>query len=119
LNTGRSIVGEDRTTSTWRAFPFPALEGFTVQPRSLAMFRAEQMLDLPGPIAIEEGEGGARTIRNASGLELRDAMLVERVGPRDFRETFLGAIAPDAVVELNDAAASERKTTWDQEGPDP
>lgn len=117
--SGRSIAGEDRTTSAWRSYPVPALEDFTVQPRSLAMFRAEQMLDLPGPIAIEE-DGPRRTIRNGSGLELRDSTLVEYLGPGEFRETYLGAIAPDADVDLDGLEprdAPARVAGFD--GPDP
>ncbi len=36
------------TTSTWQSQPVPALEGLQVQPRSLSLFRAEQMVNLPG-----------------------------------------------------------------------
>ena len=50
FNTERSIGGEDVVTSVWQSYPVPALQGFTVQPRSLSMFRAEQMLGLAGPI---------------------------------------------------------------------
>ena len=53
LDNGRSIGGEDVTTSVWQSYPVPALHGFSVQPRSLAMFRAEQMLNLSGSISLE------------------------------------------------------------------
>src|SRR5262249_1649899 len=43
LDNGRSIRGEDVTTSTWQSFPIPALLGLSVQPRSLSLFRAEEM----------------------------------------------------------------------------
>ncbi|MDG3002346.1 hypothetical protein [Paludisphaera mucosa] len=117
--TGRSIAGEDRTTSAWRSFPVPALEDFTVQPRSLAMFRAEQMLALPGSIAIE-GEAGKRTIRNGSGLELRDATLVEFLGPDEVRETYLGTIARDADFALEGVEPKRAPATVEGfDGPDP
>ena len=51
LDNGRSIRGEDVTTSVWQSYPVPALQSFSVQPRSLSMFRAEQMLGLSGSIS--------------------------------------------------------------------
>jgi hypothetical protein len=64
--------------------------------------------------------GGARTLRNGSGLELRDATLLEYLGPDDVRETFLGPIAPDAAIDLDaveprDAPVQVREF----DGPDP
>jgi len=119
LSAGRSIAGEDRSVATWRAFPSPALEDFTVQPRSLAMLRAEQMFPTSGAVAIEE-DGGVRRLRNGLGLELRDAALVEVLPDQEVRETFLGDLAPDAVVDLDGLApgdAPESARTFD--GPDP
>ncbi len=119
LASGRSIAGEDLTTSVWRSYPVPALEDFSVQPRSLAMFRAEQMLSLPGPIAME-ADGGRRMVRNDSGLELRDATLIEFGGPGERREVYLGTIAPGASVDLDPTApalAPDQIQGFD--GPDP
>ena len=48
LNNGRSIRGEDVTTSTWQSAPVPGLMGLSVQPRSMSMFRAEEMATLAG-----------------------------------------------------------------------
>ena len=59
FDSGLSIRGEDVSSSTFLSYPVPTLADFTVQPRSLAMFRAEQMLSLSGPIRLEEGEGQA------------------------------------------------------------
>ena len=61
FDNGRSIRGEDVASSTWQSSPVPALVDFTVQPRSLAMFRAEQMLSLSGPIKLE-GKAGERGV---------------------------------------------------------
>jgi hypothetical protein len=108
LDSGRSLRGEDVSTSVWQANP-PALEEFPVQPRSLAMFRAEQMVNLAGSITLEpagEGEGGAGRVVNASELELRDAVLVDvnesslDANRRDRAGLYLGTIAPGASVPV-------------------
>ena len=78
-NNERSIGGEDVTTAVWQSYPVPALQGFSVQPRSLAMFRGEQMLGLSGPIALEADQA-RRLIVNRSEFELRDAVLVDFAG---------------------------------------
>ena len=64
FSTERSIGGEDVATSVWQSYPVPMLRGFTVQPRSLSMFRAEQLLSLPGSITIEGGKGEGGGGRN-------------------------------------------------------
>ena len=81
LDNGRSIGGEDVTTSVWQSYPVPALQGFQVQPRSLAMFRAEQMLSLSGSITPGRRTRAERMLVNRSDLELRDAVLVDFPGP--------------------------------------
>ena len=101
LDTGRSLRGEDVSTSSWQSFPVPALEGFLVQPRSLAMFRAEEMLTLDGSITLTTAEG-KRSIVNGSSLPLQDAVLVDVSAPRNRRETYLGTISPGATVEVSD-----------------
>ncbi len=119
FSTERSIGGEDVITSVWQSYPVPALRGFTVQPRSLSMFRAEQMLGLAGSISIEEEKGG-RTIVNGTDLELHDAVLVDFPDLKLRRETYLGTIAPGASVPLASrapSAAAER--VEGHEGPDP
>jgi hypothetical protein len=63
------------------------------------MFRAEQMLNLAGAIFLQRA-GTARTIVNASDLELRDAVLVDVGDDRTFDETFVGTIAPGASVPV-------------------
>ncbi len=99
MDRGRSLVGEDVTTSAWQSSPVPALDGFQVEPRSLAMFRAEQMSNLAGPIALVS-DGTSRRVVNQSELELRDAVLVDVAGYDDRRETFLGTIAPGGSAEV-------------------
>ena len=121
LDIGRSITGEDLTTAVWRTYPVPALEEFAVQPRSLAMFRAEEMVSLPGSISVET-DGSRRVLHNDVGLELRDATLVDFADPKEPTETYLGTIAAGSTVDLGadpeDALdAPERVEGFD--GPDP
>jgi hypothetical protein len=99
LNNERSIGGEDVATAVWQSAPVPGLQSFAIQPRSLAMFRAEQMLGLAGSIALEGSEGGHRLV-NGTDLELRDAVLIDGTGPGERRQTYLGTIAAGSSIEL-------------------
>ena len=76
LNTGLAIRGEQSTESTWQSTPGPLMLDFRVEPRSLAMYRAEQMVSIDGPILLQEGDQGTRTLSNRLGLDLHDAVLV-------------------------------------------
>ncbi len=143
LNNGRSIRGEDVTTSTWQSAPVPGLLGLSVQPRSMSMFRAEEIATLAGAIRIE-GDGASRRLVNGSELELHDATLIdmstgdrraEPVGtaeqktvgrridkpaPVPRKERYLGTIAAGATVELGatDAAPVPDRVEFES-GPDP
>ena len=99
LDNGRSIRGEEISSSIWQSSPVPALLNFLVQPRSLALFRAEQMLALGGAIRLA-GEGEKREVVNDSGLELRDAVLIESTGQGKTRTRLLGTIKPGASAEI-------------------
>ncbi len=121
MSGGREIPGEDVTTSAWQSVPIPALSNFSVQPRSLSLFRAEEMTTLPGSIRLE-GDGAGRRVVNATDLELRDATLIDISGPgeQDRKERYLGTIAPGGVVELEKTERRpfpERITV--ESGPDP
>src|SRR5262249_9393338 len=121
LDNGRSIRGEDVTTSVWQSSPVPALSNFTVQPRSLSLFRAEEMATMAGAIRLE-GDGAAQRVVNGSELELRDAVLGDVVGPGRARgkERYLGTIAPGASVEVAAAGSAEAPEKIKAEaGPDP
>ena len=105
LATGRALRGEDAVQSSLRTQPTPALTDFQVQPRSLSMFRAEQMPSLPGTITLGAGTTpeGPRTISNTLGFDLADAWVVA-VG-RDgsaVRGQHVGAIAAGAAVPLGE-----------------
>ncbi|MEJ7640022.1 MAG: hypothetical protein WKF75_19150 [Singulisphaera sp.] len=119
LSNGRSIGGEDVAISSWRSYPVPALEGFLVQPRSLALFRAEQMATLTGTIRLETESGGARRIVNGTDLELRDAVLIDLNGADARRETPLGTIAPGAGPHRGRRGEPRRKGRADRSGPSP
>ncbi len=112
LNTGRSIRGEDVQQSVFQATPTPTLTDFQVQPRSLAMYRAEQYQNLSGTVFLTE-EAGVRTIVNQMGLTLRDAILVE-VGTKSSRTIRLGTIEPKATVEVK----GDESTTEDYRKPE-
>jgi hypothetical protein len=120
LDNGRSIRGEDVTTSTWQSSPVPSLSNLAVQPRSLSLFRAEEMATMAGAIRLE-GDGAGRRVINDSELELRDAMLVDLTGPdRDqWKERYLGTIAPGASVEIGaDGTAKPPEKLEAGPGPD-
>jgi hypothetical protein len=119
MDSGRSIRGEDIARSIFESYPVPTLADFRVQPRSMSMFRAEQMVGLSGAIQIE-GEGNTRRLVNGSELELRDAVLIDLSGEKAGRERALGTIAAGGSVELGQATgegpAGDVKV---EPGPDP
>jgi hypothetical protein len=99
LDTRRSIGGEDRVKTIWQSYPIPTLAGFLVQPRSLSMFRAEQMMTLSGTFRIEE-EGASKTLLNESGLEIHDAVLIDATNLDHPIETKIGTIKPGESIDL-------------------
>jgi hypothetical protein len=113
LDNGRSQRGEDVSTAGWQSFPVPTLEGYLVEPRSLAFYRAEQLTSLDGAVSLES-DGGKRTVKNEGGLELRDAVLVDLSGPRERKEIYLGTIAPGAAVEVPPSGGPGRQAAPDE-----
>ena len=112
LNTGRAIRGEDIQQSVFQATPTPTLTSFQVQPRSLAMYRAEQYENLPGTVILTE-EGGVRKVVNNMGVALQDAVVVE-VGAKTSNTIKLGRIEPKATVEIK----GEESTSDDYQRPE-
>ncbi|MFO0907778.1 MAG: hypothetical protein U0794_05355 [Isosphaeraceae bacterium] len=112
LDNGRSLRGEDVSTATFRSFPVPTLRDYLVQPRSLALFRAEQMLPLDGPIRMVNEEG-SRQIINGLGSTIHDAALIELNGSREGErsEVYLGDIAPGATIDVKAAPARPTEST--------
>jgi hypothetical protein len=117
LSTGRPFRGEEFAQSSFQSLPFPALTGFQVQPRSLALFRAEQMANLPGTVTLSADGEGPRTVTNESGLDINDAWVVEvrpaRPDPKDgtLMAASLGAIPAGAKVPLGSLEDVEAKAT--------
>ena len=119
LDNGRSIRGEDVTTSIWQSAPVPELIGLAVQPRSMSLFRAEEMATLSGAIRIE-GDGESRRIVNGSELELHDATLIDFAGDGQRKEDYLGTIAAGASREVVATAAKPPPQRVEfGSGPDP
>jgi hypothetical protein len=117
--SGESIRSEEISSSSLACYPVPALVGFAVPPRSLAMFRAEQMLSLKGSIRLE-GDGEKRRVQNDTGLELRDAVLVDLAGADERREQFLGTIGPGSAVDIDSSEGLPLPERVDAgSGPDP
>ncbi len=110
LNTGHSLRGEESAMSNFDSTPDPSLNGFQVQPRSLAMFRAEAMVSLPGGITLS-GDLKTGKIENGTNLELRDAVLVDTTtGDR----IALGTIPASSTVAIGQATSPPLpgKASW-------
>src|SRR5262249_31925 len=119
FSSGESIRSEDISFSSLQCYPVPALVGFAVPPRSLAMYRAEQMLSLTGRIRLE-GDAGKRRVRNAPKPNLRDAVLIDLAGPDERRERYLGTIAAGADVPIDSPESAPLPEAVDAgPGPDP
>ena len=83
LDNGRSIRGEEVSTSIWQSSPVPALLELHGPARSLSMFRAEQMLTLGGPIRLEEdGRKAAGRQRQRARAAGRDPDRIDRARTR-------------------------------------
>jgi hypothetical protein len=118
LDNGRSIRGEEISSSVWQSSPVPALLNFTVQPRSLAMFRAEEMLALGGAIRIS-GTAGKRQIINESELELRDAVLIESTGRGKRQQRLVGTLESGGSVDIDGLPVGDELNPRVVAGPGP
>lgn len=116
--SGSYLRGSESTTAIFRSSPIPALEGFQVQPRTLGMFRAEELTYFPGSITLTSSGDGPQQIVNDTDMELRDAVVVDINGPKDRQETYLGTIAPRKTAELK-AATDEFPPITPPDGPNP
>ena len=93
--------GQDVAQSVFQSSPDPALVDFQVQPRSLAMFRAEAMVGLGGTIRLLDRDDKApRRVVNATSFELRDAELVD---VDNSSRIPLGTIAPGSTVAVDES----------------
>jgi hypothetical protein len=97
LGSAQYRRGEDIARSSWNTYPATAIENLTIQPRSLAMYRAEQFIDLGGSIRLERLPDGTRRLVNDTGLALRDALVIT-LQTRTVQR--LGELAPGASRDL-------------------
>jgi hypothetical protein len=119
MSTGQSIRSEEISGSSFQCYPVPALLGLEVQPRSLAMYRGEQMLPLSGAIRLK-GQENDRRVVNGTELDLRDAILIDFDGSGKTRERFLGTIPAGASVEIGKSEAPAAPERFEAgPGPDP
>jgi len=122
LNTQRALRGEESTTSIFESFPEPALKGFQVQPRSLSMFRAEAIVEVPAALAdappgISLSLGGDKpSLANNTPMDLHDAVLIST---DDDTVTNLGTIRAGETVPIGDAPRpkSEAVVEWTDVAP--
>lgn len=76
MKSGVAIHGQELEQSTWTSAPVAGLGGLQVQPRSLSMYRTEQMTPLGGRVLLTTDDDGRR-IQNLTELELLDATLID------------------------------------------
>lgn len=103
MNMANNLAGGETLQSAWQSYPEPALTEFPVQPRSLAMFRAEQVVNLAGGVVLKR-DGDKRTVVNGTELELRDAAVVDVAGRVMYP---LGTIPAGATAELGEGLPLE------------
>ncbi len=122
LDTRSSIRGDAITQAVFQTTPDPGLVDFQVEPRSLAMYRSEQLILLPnapgfpedlgrfqGVIGLDTTEDGRNQLINGTAIDLRDAVLIEvGTGLNGLnRYQPIGQIPPGAVIELDSLQAVE------------
>ncbi len=100
MKSVEGLRGEEIEYSVFQSSPVPALTDFQVQPRSLAMFRAEAMVDLGGALQLVGGPGNGKLV-NGTDLDLHDAVLIDTAGRREF---WLGEVAHWPKTEPEQAA---------------
>ena len=111
MNMANNLKGGDTLRSSWQTYPEPALTDFPVQPRALAMFRTEQMVNMPAGITLDRS-GATPQLVNGTDLELRDAVVVDVAREVQYR---LGKIPPGATVPLGSPVALKEEKETDAE----
>jgi hypothetical protein len=93
-----ALRGEEYRTSVSQSQPDAGLSDFLVQPRSLALFRSESMVNLGGTIALEGEDPRSGRIRNSTELTIHQALLIDLQDDRD--PIPLGTIPSGSVIEI-------------------
>jgi hypothetical protein len=107
MNMANAVRGGDVAQSAWESYPEPALREFPVQPRALAMYRAEAMVNVGGGIRLL-GTEGARVVANRSDLPLRDAVLVHVRSGTTYE---VGTVPPGMAVRVGAARPGPRTSS--------
>jgi len=95
-------LGRGRSTVEFRRDPHIQLQDFVVASNSMGMLRSEYMLDLGGPIELEDAAEGPQ-VRNGTTLRLTSAAAVRKVrvdGQDHVQTAWLGDLGPGQVVPL-------------------
>ncbi len=106
MNMANALRGGDVSRSAFESYPEPALREFPVQPRSLAMFRAEQLVNLGGGIRLAMTDK-TPTITNLTSLVLRDAVLIRVPTGERFQ---LGTIPSGRTATARGFSGNDRET---------
>ena len=91
--------------TTWESLPVPALRGFLIQPRSLALYRAEQIHPLGG--IVHYATKPNRQIINKTNMNLYDAVLIDVGVNGDVKKTPIGAILAGGSIDLDALARAD------------
>lgn len=99
---GSRSRADEAIESVFETAPVPTLRNFPVQPRSLAMYRAEEMAEIGGTIRLDRDPAGRPVIVNDTEIELRDAEFIDVANKTRMR---IGAIAPRSRMAVPDEPA--------------
>ena len=105
MNSGGGVRGQEVEKSVFQSAPEPTLMGFQVQPRSLGMFRGEQMSALGGTISLDDS-GPTWKVANQTTLRLVDAAVVD-VDRRLIAR--IGTIEPESAVDVAETVFASLK----------
>ena len=108
-----TLATSEITQTTWESLPEPALRGFLIQPRSLALYRAEQIQPLGGVVRYATKPN--RQITNRTNMNLYDAVLIDVGANGDLKKTLIGTILAGGAIDLdalvrNGGTSSKPKT---------
>lgn len=103
-----SLATAETAQTAWESLPEPSLRGFPVQPRSLGLYRAEQIHPLGG--VVRYSTKPSRRIFNQTNMNLYDAVLIDVGSGSDLKKTPIGAIPSGATIDLDALARLDTKS---------